>query len=610
LGLYLLYDIYARTSLGQYDLFWYTSGNKYKYNNNNKQAHVSFLQSTDTPHKAPLHQYWFYRGSPQWQLCLFAMTALLTLQFTLGCGWWPSFRTQSSSSSSYHSGGLRTALLLVFVTAMQNRNMHMHDGSDAFLRHLLLWSCFLPVHAHWTWGRPQQPTQRLQQNQHEVSGLACLGLTTQILRMYWGTVFHRTFDIYHSLSELLQAEWISGTAVHYVLSGSFAVRDNIVVTTIRSSRRLSQTMTVVGMLVETIAPAVCWMGGTTTTTMRLWGAIILALLHVGLLVCLRLPNWQWLGLLTQVVWLPGAFWDRVGSTTRIKRLLLSSSSSLATTTTTATKTRQQHVYKKTDGDAPTTPVTKDDTSASSTAVQKDDTSATVSTRTIITTSNHHHQQHPVSRFLQLFFLIYMIYNFCGNRGWIPKHDHGDIGEGLRLSQYWVMFNRVGDTCNNKLLTGVLNDHFESSSSTSNTRRVDLFQFIQSKRLVPQVPDDFVIQDMSSRYPSARWERALYNWDAATASGGATQHDHARVERFCQALCVLVNKDLRRWGQLPQSQLQQLVSVEMRVQHLKILPPGSPTRYASKRHRPDTVTLVVCDPYPSLARQPLMDPSPL
>jgi hypothetical protein len=32
----------------------------------------------------------------------------------------------------------------------------------------------------------------------------------------------------------------------------------------------------------------------------------------------------------------------------------------------------------------------------------------------------------------------MIYNWLGTRGWIAKLDHGDVGEGLRLSQDCIM----------------------------------------------------------------------------------------------------------------------------------------------------------------------------
>ena len=124
LGAYLLYDIYARLSLGRYDLAWYTS----------EPDERSFLAPTDTPHKAPLHQYWFYRGSAQVQVGLFGLSTVLAFWFTLG----------------YRCNGALKILLWVTQVAQHSRNMEVTDGSDAYIRHLLFWSCFLPLAQVWS----------------------------------------------------------------------------------------------------------------------------------------------------------------------------------------------------------------------------------------------------------------------------------------------------------------------------------------------------------------------------------------------------------------------------------------------------------------------------
>jgi hypothetical protein len=167
------------------------------------------------------------------------------------------------------------------------------------------------------------------------------------------------------------------------------------------------------------------------------------------------------------------------------------------------------------------------------------------------------QSNPIARVLQFFWFAYMIYNWCGNRGWIPKHDHGDIGEGMRLSQYWVMYATVSTRTQNMFLTGILNE-----------TKLDLFHYLQTGTNVEQVPTDTIIQDMSRRYPSPRWERALSQW--------AQTDDTRRARHFCQALCQWVNDDRKR------EQLTPLTAIEMTFQHLYVLPPGSTKRYSQKQ----------------------------
>ena len=526
LGLYLLYDIYSRLALGRYDLAWYTSGPR------------SFLEATDSPHGSPLHKIWFYRGSTSLQQGLYAVTALLALAQTLGFSLLPAV--------------LVKVLLFVFVTAYQNRNMLVHDGSDAFLRHLLFWSCFLPVSNVWSVdsyflkkGQQHQQatttttttTTTTPHNNTAISGLPCLALTTQIAFMYWGTVAHRTIDLY-TVRELGRSEWMPPalSAVHYSLAGSFATRHLWGTQWVRSHAGVSRTMTAAAMLQESLAPLVCLVGN---ARWRLVGACVLAVLHLGLLVMLRLPNWQLLGMLTQVVWLPGSFWDWW-------KLTASENGTSR--------------YKKTDGDD-----IPSRTANESSTTQGEEKGIRMT--------------HSVaSRSMQVFFFGYMIYNFCGNRGWIAKHDRGDIGEGLRLSQYWVMFNVVSRTATNKVLTGVLDDRSS----------VDLLRYIQTGDLHAPVSNDFVIHDMSSRYPSARWERALHNWGT-----GASSKIRSRTNRFCKTLCVFVNEDLVLQGKPP------LILIELRTQFLGIQPPGSPTRYGKQRQQPDTVQQVMCDPIPSI-----------
>eukprot|EP00977_Amphora_coffeiformis_P024655 scaffold16595_cov232-Amphora_coffeaeformis.AAC.2 len=401
LGVYLLYDVWSRLALGKYDLAWYTS----------EPPERSFLAPDDTPHKAPLHQFWFYRGSAALQLSLFGLQTLLAFCFMTG----------------YHCNAVLKTLLFVSQVAQSERNMHMHDGSDSYLPHLLLWSCFLPLSDIWSIdatllkrrkdkeqkrrGKKKRPDSTSYSSSMMVSGLPCLALTIQMALMYWGTVLNRVMD--PSSTGAGKSQWMGNLdAVHYALSGSFATRENLLTRTIRGNAGLSQFMTAAAMLMEVGAPLILLLGG---HKYRHWGALILFQLHLGLFLALNLPNWQFLGMLTQAIFVPGTFWDCCGWTM-------------------SDNARVPLLYKKTDGDAP------------GSSEEKATTSTTSSSPPQKISSN------AVSMFLQVFFFGYMIYNWLGNRGLVAKHDRGDIGEGLRLSQYWVMYGTVGQKAQTTLLT--------------------------------------------------------------------------------------------------------------------------------------------------------------
>jgi hypothetical protein len=496
LGVYLLYDIGSRLSMGPLDIAWYTSDEP-----------TSFLARTDTPHGAPLHQFWFYRGSSLLQYTLFGITAVLAAMFAIG------FFQKTPWQA------LITKLpLFLLVVSYQNRNMLNHDGSDSFCRHLLFWSIFLPLADVWSVDRGllSSSSSPRTTDSFVVTRLACLALTTQILFMYWGTVMHRTLDQFDSIAEWKHSQWMPPdlSAVHYVMNGCFARRHNALTEYLRQNATLTRSMTASAMITESFLPFLAWMGG----KRRHWYGIVIASLHAGLLCTVRLPNWQWLGIVTQLVWIPTSFWGVPSET---------------------------DLYKKTDGDSVS-----------------------------VVNAKTRPPPNPVSRFIQYFFFGYMLYNFMGMRGWIHQHDKGDIGEGVRLNQNWVMFSQVSETAENLYLTGTF----------TNGTEIDLWAYLSSKK--DMVPHKYVlgdretyIQDMSSRYPTARWERAFSDW----ARLEPIKRDR-RMRHFGKALCRFV------------ANLQQ---IEFRHQYLLLQPPGSKHRYKQYPRRPDTVTTVLCDPVPSV-----------
>ena len=418
LGLYLLYDVYSRLKHGRMDLLWYTSD--------------GWQHPQDSPHRSPIHQLWFYRGSSVFQLISFGIVVVLSIMFTLG----------------YYCNGITKTLLWLSVVAMQHRNMHSHDGSDTYTRHILLWCCQLPVEQIWT----IRPVLGTTTTTTTTTSAATLGLTLQVVFMYLGTCLHRTTDLY-SIWELTKSEWLPPqlSAVYCSLSSSFASRDYWLGNVVRQTPLLNQFMTFSAMLIEGLAPIGCFI---LPFQYQHYPAILLFSLHFGLLLLMNLPNWQFIGMLTTVMWIPSHIWDHHFNL----------------------PLKLHDEGKKTD-------------------------------ITIDHISLQQQQQHRrrASNYLTRFFLCYMIYNFLGEHGVVTKHDDGDIGEFLRFSQHWVMFSVPPKTSVHAILVG----------TTPNGTTTDIWKWIQSTHpLVPMNLTERQSQlwtNMTHVYPSPRWERAFDGW---------------------------------------------------------------------------------------------------
>lgn len=472
LGVYFLYDIYSRLVNGKYDWAWYTSW----------PPERSFVADHDTPHQAPLHQLWFYRGSLHLQQLLFCVTTVLVLCFTIGffC------RIQMK------------VLLWIFIVAQQCRHTTGTDGSDLYTRLLLLWTIFLPVEQAWSFDCRMQ--KRTEPVAARVKGLACLGLTLQISLMYWGTIMHRIEAVNY---EWKRCDWLPPRldAVHYALSGSFGVRNHLINRIIQTNPVLSKSMTVMAIGGETLAPLGLLLAGNN----RHWFALLLFQLHLGLLIAMNLPNWQVTGMLAQIIYVPTHFWDRWYGKMGIDDI------------------------KKTDGD-----------SAKNRA-------AILTQRALRPTM--------ISKGIQIFFFSHALYNMAANRGWIPKLDNGDIGEGLRISQNWQMFGTVAHEAHNVFVTGYFSD--------TNSSSIDILRYISDGTLQPQIlGTQVILEDMTNRYPSPRFERAIFTWIRSSGSRGGS------IKKFCATLCVLLNEQL----------LKPLGRVELRIQRVRINPPGNRKRF--------------------------------
>jgi hypothetical protein len=190
------------------------------------------------------------------------------------------------------------------------------------------------------------------------------------------------------------------------------------------------------------------------------------------------------------------------------------------------------------------------------------------------------KRRTVSKAVTYFFLGYMVYNWCGERGWIAKHDGGDIGEFLRFSQYWVMYGTVSTRTVNTLLTGRLD-----SSESETSRHVDILTALRTgswgegSELNSEGYSKLraeIAEDMSAQFPSPRWERALSQW--------GEQKSIRQARKLCTVLCKIGNEQRARLG------LGRMSRVELVWQHLHIMPIGSTNRFQKDV---DTVIEVVC-----------------
>ena len=493
IGLYVIYDVISRLKHGHLSIMWYTS------------SPGSFLHPHDSPHGNPIHKLWFHRGDVLFQASLFLVTTLSAFAFAVGL----------------KCNVLLKVILWLSVVAMQNRNMNVHDGSDTYVRHLLLWSCQLPMAQVWSidsiieskYGKAKATTEA-----EEPGGCAVWGLRLQIVFMYIGTVLNRTTDEYGW--SVGRSSWMPPelSAVHYSLNSSFASRDCWLGDLVRTAFPLSQIMTLSAMVVEGLAPIACMLFGSYAHI----PAFLLFSLHLGLLILMNLPNWQFAGMLATTIWIPSNVWDGLQRQLALR-------------------------FPRT--------ISPPRTAISFEATKKNDDPM-----------NHPAETSPLHRrgrrpYVTYFFLTYMIYNFCGERNWIAKHDGGDIGEFLRFSQYWVMFGTVPATSVHTILVGGIDG-----------QEVDVWEWIQNgkvKTMNLEVRQSQIWSNMTHVYPSPRWERIFDQW------GG--RRDTRRGRYFLTQLCNA-------------SPFQELTLI---WQHLVVMPPNSNTRFQGSS-LPNTVVHVDCD----------------
>lgn len=102
------------------------------------------------------------------------------------------------------------------------------------------------------------------------------------------------------------------------------------------------------------------------------------------------------------------------------------------------------------------------------------------------------------------FTAYMVYLNLADIGWVPKVDNGDIGEALRINQYWVMFSP--DPAHS---TGwmVVSGHVDGSDDSVDVLRAVNAHFGRLNLPLQKPQYERTIGDLPAyRYKTFRWQK--------------------------------------------------------------------------------------------------------
>ena len=226
-----------------------------------------------TPHHAPPHRLWFYRGSEALQIALFSITAAAAA--SLGCG-----RRPCASA----------LLCWASLVGIQGRNECVNDGSDKLLRNMLLWCVVLPLGDSPSGGVATVV----------VSSAATAGLTLQLAGMYAALLVQRW---------RAPGWWAEGSAVHYALVAPFA--STALGRHAASLPALTRFLTTAGLGAELLAPALL-LGTSASQPLRLLPVLLLGGMHVSVRLLLRLPGFTRVAAGVMLAFVPSPAWEALG----------------------------------------------------------------------------------------------------------------------------------------------------------------------------------------------------------------------------------------------------------------------------------------------------------
>ena len=314
LGLFTIWDLYLRCAKPG-GLLWYTGSNY--------DEHAPVIWD-DTPHHAPHHVVWFWRGPYWFNVLLTILHAVVGIFYTVG--WFHPY------------AGWATWFL---VTGIQGRCQFIVDGSDLYFKLLLFWSNFMPLDACFVW-RPTWLPQRVRHHLHTAtsSSLASSSPTTtatatttlknrdgktstklggavatargtqftswataawvfQICVVYLGAIIARVYEGY---------AWFDGTAVYYASVQPFTSRAPM---WLLRNFWITEYMTYSAMFGEGAIALLSLTSSIETPKIRLLQLAAVVGVHSGIAFLFYIPQFVVICLIAPLAMLPTAALDHV-----------------------------------------------------------------------------------------------------------------------------------------------------------------------------------------------------------------------------------------------------------------------------------------------------------
>jgi hypothetical protein len=497
LGFEQLFDVYSRTSNGKYDLAWYTSSPP-------GHSYAAHTITTETDYELPwVFPFVFTRRSVEGEVAYFIVFTILAVFLLVG------FKARWV-----------LPIIMMMNAALQSKAAPLVDGSDCLLTQLLLCMCLLPCSQVWSvdayLARRYNPSVQTHYKNNQVSSIACLCLTLQIVMMYLGCFFNRTFDSY-TVSELIKGDvsdwmWPDFPLVHYASNGG-GVFKSFVSDIIRTTPLLNQFMTFSGFFVELVCPLICFLFNQRYSH---WGAIPLFLLHFGIGQIINIPHWIQMGCFLQVIWIPTHVWEML-------------------------------LGKSTDKGHDKAPDSK----------VKDGENALLSFSIL----------NEISNSMALCLLYLLVTTWATSRGWISdRFGHSDLADSYGFfNSDWNMWSHAPRRCPFTMILGWRPSKEGDPKDRETWESINLYRFIKTGKEV--LFDDFtddLLEGFTHEYPSTRWEKGIGDeWQT---------FGKALVKPMGRALCNMINEDLQKQG------AREISFVQFAVHSRRINPPGTRPRW--------------------------------
>eukprot|EP00049_Salpingoeca_infusionum_P025821 m.21916 g.21916 ORF g.21916 m.21916 type:complete len:610 (+) comp8340_c0_seq1:235-2064(+) len=497
LALFVLCDLASRVAMPG-SLYWYTDS---------KLEPASVLNSVDTPHRAPLHKVWFFRGSLDFQMLVFGIHFIVATLHLLGI--YPR---------------LSTLALWFATTAMHGRQECFHDGSDKYMRNLLLLSCFLPNRRKALRNQVTKPKGKVGLSSIMTTS-GSVAVVLQIVLMYAGVLYRRIFT---------GSPWMpsQGTAVGHAAVGSFAARGPLLPYLV--TQDVSWVLSVGAMFGELFMPVVILLTTSAQWT-RLLAFVAAIGIHGGIYAMFNLPQWSSIAVIATLCLMPSPALDALErlfpkACSVIWGLSDNNNSDISHDTSDGISTgaitpetpsavdvsggevntivrQRQSVKQGVDGDHKSDATEEDGIMSRRSSEDVDQSKKSA--------RNKARSPRPVSLVRNIIgaaFIALMVYEWGATDGFFYKSfDNGDIGQAIRFYQGWVMFSdpTIGES-SYVVITARLN------TTEGEPVLLDMLKTVRTGELDPLSKSDFqqlmqVPECIQCTYPSWRYERFIQQW---------------------------------------------------------------------------------------------------